>query len=279
MIDKTAEVSEMNAQEPIDTARTLVADARGLLAMGGRRAMTLRLFFMRHGETEWSLSGQYSGRADVALTEHGEHEARHFGTRICSVAFDHVLTSPLQRARQTCEFAGLSQHAEIDTDLVEWDNGDYEGRTPAEIQASRPGWNLFRDGCPDGETPAQISARADRLVNRLTELDGNVAIFSHSHLGRVLAARWIGVSIEHAQQFLLNTASLSIFCYEHDRRDQPAIELWNSTSFQRCAAASDRSDGRVGGIAAPFYENAIQCWEDEGGKIPAALLDVGRKIS
>ncbi len=155
------------------------------------------------------------------------------GDRIRIFSFAHVLTSPLQRARHTCELAGFSKHAKLDVDLTEWDDGDYEGQTPAEIVAKRPGWNVFRDGCPNGEMPAQISARADRLIQRLMKLDGNVALFSHSHLGRVLAARWIGLSVEHAQQLLLNTASLSILCYEHDRTDQPAIELWNSVPLEQ----------------------------------------------
>ncbi|QDU95889.1 histidine phosphatase family protein [Lignipirellula cremea] len=198
--------------------------------------MTLRLFFMRHGETEWALSGQHTGRADIPLTEHGEVEARQLGLRIRSVAFDHVLTSPLQRARRTCELAGLLHQAEIDPDLAEWDNGDYEGQTLAEIRAARPGWNLFRDGCPQGETPEQISARADRLVQRLSGLEGNVALFSHSHLGRVLAARWIGLPVERAQHFLLGTASLSILGYEHHRTDEPAITLWNSPPFETYGA-------------------------------------------
>ena len=214
--------------------------------------MTLRLFFMRHGETEWSLSGRYSGRADISLTERGEVEAHELGKRIQSVPFNHVLTSPLHRASQTCQLAGMSQQAEIDPDLVEWDNGDYEGQTTHEILSSRPGWNLFRDGCPAGETPAQISARADRLINRLTELDGNVALFSHSHLGRVLAGRWIGIPVEHAEPFLLNTASISILSLKHDRRDEPVIELWNSIPFQRFTATIDKAEQN----AAPSDESA-----------------------
>lgn len=189
--------------------------------------MTLRLFLMRHGETEWSLSKQHSGRVDIPLTEHGQEEARKLGEHIASIHFDHVLVSPLQRAQQTCAQAGLAEHAKIEPDLIEWDNGDYEGRTAEEIHASRPGWNLFRDGCPNGESPAQISARADRLIQRLNQLDGNVALFSHGHLGRVLGARWITMPVACAQHLLLNTASLSILGFEHNRRDQPAIELWN----------------------------------------------------
>lgn len=239
--------------------------------------MTLRLFFMRHGETEWSLSGQYTGRADILLTEHGEDEAHQLGARLRLIPFDHVLTSPLQRARQTCALAGLSQHAEIDPNLIEWDNGDYEGRTSAEILASRPGWNLFRDGCPNGELPTQISARADRLIRRLVELDGNVALFSHSHLGRVLAARWIGLSVEHAQQFLLDTASLSVLSFEHERRDQPAIESWNSVPFQRFISTSDNTGRSGGGSAAPLDDKAIQRWDNEGGETPSPAQSAGKK--
>lgn len=187
--------------------------------------MTLRLFFMRHGETDWSLSGQHTGRADIPLTANGEDEARQLGERLRVFSFNHVLSSPLQRAWRTCELAGLSQDAKVEQDLIEWDDGAYEGRTSAEIHTSRPEWNVFRDGCPGGEMPDEISARADRLIERLTELDGNVALFSHSHLGRVLAARWIGLAVPHAQSLLLSTASLSILGYEHDRR---AIALWNS---------------------------------------------------
>ncbi len=192
--------------------------------------MTLRLFFMRHGETEWSLSGQHTGRADIPLTANGEDEARRLGERLRVYAFNHVLSSPLQRAWRTCELAGLSQCAKVEQDLIEWDDGDYEGRTSTEIHATRPGWNVFRDGCLGGEMPDEISARADRLIERLMKLDGNVALFSHSHFGRVLAARWIGLAVEHAQSLLLSTASLSILGYEHDR---PAIVLWNSAPLSQ----------------------------------------------
>lgn len=199
--------------------------------------MTLRLFLMRHGETEWSLSGKHTGRADIPLTANGEDQARELGDRIRAFTFSHVLTSPLQRAMRTCELAGLSQRAQVDSDLVEWDNGEYESLTGDEISAVRPGWNLFRDGCPIGEMPAQISARADRLIHGLRKLDGNVALFSHGHLGRVLAARWIGLSVENGKHMLLNTASLSILCYEHNRPEQPAIALWNSAPLERFAVA------------------------------------------
>ncbi len=232
--------------------------------------MTLRLYFMRHGETAWSISGQHSGRADIPLTKNGEEEARQLGDRISIFSFEHVLTSPLQRARRTCELAGLSRNVKVDADLIEWDNGDYESRTHHEINAMQPGWNLFLDGCPNGEMPDQISARADRLIQRLIKLDGNVALFSHSHLGRVLAARWIGLSVEQAQPLLLNTASLSILCYEHDRADQPAIELWNSAPLERFAKPSSSNE--------QVYERAIQRWENEGGETPAALQNADKNI-
>lgn len=197
--------------------------------MTPRDPLPLRLHLIRHGETEWSRSGQYTGRTDISLTELGEQEARALGSHLRDIPFTHVLTSPLRRALQTCELAGLETTREIEPDLVEWDNGDDEGRTTPEILESRPSWSLFRDGSPGGETPSQISTRVDGLLARLRMLDGNVALFSHSHLGRVLAARWIGLTVVQAQHFLLSTASLSILCYEHDRTDQPAIDLWNST--------------------------------------------------
>ncbi len=228
----------------------------------------LRLYLIRHGETEWSLSGQYTGRADIALTTHGEDAARAVGQRLRNVAFRHVLTSPLQRAQQTCRLAALGPAPTIEPDLAEWDNGDDEGRTRAESLASRPGWNLFRDGSPHGETPAQISDRADRLIARLRSMDGNVALFSHGHFGRVLAARWIGLSVEQAQHFLFSTASLSILCYEHDRSDQPAINLWNSATPEAFGDNLNRSAGEK-----PMDRGAIDRWEDNGGDVPRPMQE------
>ncbi|MEO6845891.1 MAG: histidine phosphatase family protein [Chthoniobacterales bacterium] len=192
--------------------------------------MPLFIYLIRHGETDWSVSGQYTGRTDISLTAHGESAAREVGKRLQNVSFASVLMSPLQRARQTCALAALKQAPEIEPDLTEWSNGDYEGRTPAEIRELQPQWNLFRDGSPHGETPAQISERVDHLIAHLRTLDGNVALFSHGHLCRVLAARWIGLSVEQAEHLLLNTASISILSYEHDCSDKPAITLWNSAA-------------------------------------------------
>ncbi|MDA8745677.1 histidine phosphatase family protein [Rubripirellula amarantea] len=193
--------------------------------------MTLRIYLMRHGETEWSLSGKHTGRVDIPLTDNGEQEASRLGQRLATTKFDHVLVSPLRRARQTCELAGCDEHAEIEPHLVEWANGDYEGRTHADVFKQRPGWNLFVDGCPNGESPDDISARADELIERLISLDGNVALFSHSHFGRVLGVRWIGLPVQAGQHFILDTASISVLCFQHAREDEygrdPAIESWN----------------------------------------------------
>jgi len=226
--------------------------------------MPLRLYLFRHGENEWSRSGRYTGRTDLPLTARGEDAARELGVRIRSISFAHVLTSPLRRARQTCALAGLGSEPKIESDRMEWDNGDDEGRMPADILKSQPGWNLFRDGSPRGETPAQISTRADRFLARLRALDGNVAIFSHGHFLRVLAARWIGLSVWQAQHFLLNTASLSILCYEHDCTGEPAIALWNSAARETFETEHIQRDGDT----RPMKQRAIERWESEGGEIP-----------
>jgi broad specificity phosphatase PhoE len=189
-----------------------------------------RLYLIRHGETAWSLSGHHTGLTDIPLTEQGEQDARTLAQRLGAVKFSCVFTSPLQRARRTVELAGLGDIAEIEPDLAEWGYGDYEGQRPVDIRKARPDWNVFRDGCPHGETPAQVSERADRLIARLRTLEGNTALFSHGHFGRVLAARWIGLPVGQAQHFLLSTGSLSILGYEHNLATEPAIVLWNAVS-------------------------------------------------
>jgi broad specificity phosphatase PhoE len=188
----------------------------------------LQLYFVRHGQTEWSLSGQHTGRTDIPLTARGEDEARELGVRLRTIQFALVLTSPRQRARRTCELAELGLTAEPEPDLSEWDYGDYEGLRSVDIRENRPGWNVFRDGCPHGETPMQISARADRLIARLSGLNGNIALFSHGHFGCVLAARWIGLPATEGQHFVLTTASLSILGREPRRPDVRVISLWNA---------------------------------------------------
>jgi len=182
----------------------------------------------RHGETAWSLSGQHTGRTDLPLTERGERNARRLGEQLRGLAFAKVLTSPLQRASRTCELAGFGTAAEVDPDLLEWDYGDYEGRTSAEIRAERPDWQLFRDGCPGGESPAQVGARADRVVSQVRSLQGDVLLFSSGHFLRTLAARWLGLEPAAGRYFLLGTASLSALGYDHGASES-AIRLWNET--------------------------------------------------
>jgi broad specificity phosphatase PhoE len=183
-------------------------------------------YLARHGETAWSLSGQHTGRTDLPLTERGESNARALGERLRGLTFAKVFTSPLQRAARTCELAGSGAMAEIDPDLVEWDYGQYEGRRTAEIHAERPDWQLFRDGCPGGESPDQIGARADRVVGRVRAVKGDVLLFSSGHFLRVLAARWLGLDTAGGRYLLLSTASLSALGYEHNLAE-PAIRLWN----------------------------------------------------
>ena len=187
------------------------------------------VYLARHGETAWSLSGQHTGLTDLPLTVHGEHTARRLGERLKRLTFLRVYSSPLQRARRTCELAGFSSVAEIDPDLVEWDYGEYEGRRGADIRAERPDWNVFRDGCPGGETPKQVSARADRVVIRMRTIEGNVLLFTSGHFIRVLASRWLGLEpTANSRYFMLSTASLSALGYENDL-SKPVIRFWNDT--------------------------------------------------
>jgi probable phosphoglycerate mutase len=186
--------------------------------------MSLELYLIRHGETEWSSSGRHTGSTDIPLTRLGEEHAAWLSKRLADAGFTHVFTSPRSRARRTCELAGWGAAATVDPDLAEWDYGDYEGMRSGEILKARPAWNLFRDGCPKGESPPQVSDRADRLLGRLRALDGNVALFSHGHFGRVLGTRWIGLPVADSGRLQLDTASLSILGQEHG---SPVIKLWN----------------------------------------------------
>ena len=191
-----------------------------------------RLYVIRHGETAWSLSGRHTGRTDIPLTARGQDAARAAGQRIRDIHFSHVLTSPLQRARRTCELAGLGATAEVEPGLAEWDYGDYEGKRSTDIRKEHPGWSVFRDGCPGGETPDQISARADRLIARLATLTGNVALFTHGQFGCVLAMRWIGSPAGEGVHFLLDTASLSILGGHPRHPEVRVIALWNAAPGQ-----------------------------------------------
>lgn len=186
------------------------------------------LYLARHGETAWSRSGRHTGLTDLPLTPEGEADARRLGERLRGHSFVEVMTSPLQRAMRTCELAGFGGLAEIDRDLVEWDYGAYEGLRTAEILAERPGWQIFRDGCPGGESPQEVGVRADRVVARVRSVTGDVLIFSSAHILRVLAARWLGLEPAAGRHMVLGTATLSALGYEHDR-SEPAIRLWNES--------------------------------------------------
>jgi broad specificity phosphatase PhoE len=190
------------------------------------------IYLARHGETAWSLSGQHTGRTDLPLTEGGESNARALGVRLRGLVFAKIFTSPSQRAVRTCELAGFADAGEPDPDLAEWDYGQYEGRRTAEILAERPGWQLFRDGCPGGESPDQVGARADRVARRVRAMGSDVLLFSSGHFLRVFAARWLGLEPGAGRYFLLGTASLSAVGYEHDR-SEPAIHLWNEIPQMR----------------------------------------------
>ena len=187
------------------------------------------IYLARHGETAWSLSGQHTGLTDLPLTARGERNASRLRQRLAGLTFAKVFTSPLQRARRTCELAGFGPVAEIDNVLLEWNYGEYEGRRTSEIRAERPNWQLFRDGCPGGESPQQVAARADRAVCRLRAVEGDVLLFSSGHFLRVLAVCWIGLELTtNARLFMLSTASLSAVGYE-DSLERPVIRLWNET--------------------------------------------------
>jgi broad specificity phosphatase PhoE len=184
------------------------------------------VYLARHGETAWTISGQHTGVTDLPLTAQGEVEARQLGERLDGLTFASVLTSPLQRAVRTCELAGFGSAARVEPDLLEWNYGSYEGLTSVEIHHERPDWQLFRDGCPGGESPDQVGARADRVAHRVRAMGGDVLLFSSGHFLRVFAARWLGLEPGAGRYFLLGTASLSAVGYEH-HRSEPAIRLWN----------------------------------------------------
>jgi broad specificity phosphatase PhoE len=189
--------------------------------------MIPQIFLIRHGETEWSAAGRHTSHTDVPLSEDGRRQAARLRDALRASKFAQVLTSPLQRARETCQLAGLGDQARINPDLHEWDYGVYEGRTSMDIHAVRPGWNLFVDGCPEGESPDQISQRADRVLARLHPENGIVVVFSHGHFLRALAARWIGSPVIHGQRLALDPASVSVLGFEHPGNTIPALCRWN----------------------------------------------------
>ncbi|HTV62173.1 MAG TPA: histidine phosphatase family protein [Verrucomicrobiae bacterium] len=186
------------------------------------------VYLARHGETAWSLSGQHTGLTDVPLTEHGERNALRLGKRLAGLSFARVFTSPLQRASRTCELAGFGTVAKADCNLVEWNYGEYEGRRTAEIHSERPDWQLFRDGCPGGESPDQVATRAGDVISRVRAIKGDILIFSSGHFLRVLAARWLELEPSAGKFFVLSTGSLSVLGYENNLF-QPVIRVWNDT--------------------------------------------------
>jgi broad specificity phosphatase PhoE len=194
-----------------------------------RGGSTVDVFVIRHGETAWSLNGRHTGTTDIPLTGNGRRLAARLHPVLAKEAFARVFVSPMQRALDTCELAGLGAAAVVDPDLVEWNYGEYEGLTPKEIDENDPGWMLFRDGCPGGESPEQIGARVDRMIARIRTVKGNVALFAHGHVLRVLAARWIALPAGAGEHFLLDTGSLCVLSHY---RDIPAVKVWNSSLFR-----------------------------------------------
>ena len=180
---------------------------------------------VRHGATEWSASGRHTGRTDIPLDDEGRARAKALGERLRHYEFSLVLTSPLVRARDTCALAGLGDRAEVEPDLVEWDYGEYEGKTTREIRATRPGWTVFEGGVVNGETVEEVGARADRVIARLERVDGTVALFSHGHMLRILAARWLGLPAVDGRLLALDPATLSVLGYEHETR---VVQRWNA---------------------------------------------------
>lgn len=193
----------------------------------------MKACLIRHGETAWSLSGQHTGVTDLALTAHGEAESRSLAPRLRNMPFARVLVSPRLRARQTCELAGVAVASEAEPDLSEWDYGPYEGLRTVDIRQHNPGWNIWRDGCPGGESPSDVSQRADRLIARLCTMQGTVALFTHGQFGAALAARWIGLMVVEGQHFALGTASVSLLGIDPHHPDRRIIELWNEVTHSQ----------------------------------------------
>jgi broad specificity phosphatase PhoE len=193
------------------------------------RTSLLDVYLVRHGETEWSLSGQHTGLTDLPLTENGEEQARQLRPRLTATIFAKVLSSPLQRAMRTCQLSGYGSAVDTDPDLIEWNYGDYEGKTRPQILAQRPDWVIFRDGCPNGESPTDVGIRADRVLSRIREVDGNVLVFSSGHFLRVLMARWLSLEPSGGRYFKLGTATLSVIGYDHNNRAEPLIRLSNES--------------------------------------------------
>ena len=227
--------------------------------MNSETRSPLKVYIIRHGETEWTLSGQHTGSTDIPLTEHGEEEATALAQLVSPIKFDHVFTSPLQRAHRTAELALPGMNIKIEPDLEEWNYGDYEGITSEDILRTKPGWNIYRDGCPNGESPDHVCARADRLWARILDLEGNVVLVSHGQFGSILAARWIGLQALEAEHFLLDTASYSVLGFAVHHPDVPVITHWNISATVL--------PGFVNKTPLPAEPEELQRWDNEGGDI------------
>ncbi len=201
----------------------------------------LSVYIVRHGETLWSLSGQHTGRTDLALTRNGRQQALRLMPALEHMVFSQVLTSPMRRARETCDLAGLGEHAQAEADLSEWDYGAYEGRRTVDIRSERAGWDIWRDGCPGGETPEQVAARAGRVISRLMTQAGAVVLFSHGHFARVLAARWVDLGPDGGRHFVLDPATISVLSFEGNDTTRPVVSLWNAapSNPRGCSATAD----------------------------------------
>jgi len=192
-----------------------------------------KLYLVRHGDTAWTDSEQYTGRTDLPLNARGEEHARQLGERLRGFSFMRVFTSPLQRAAKTCELTGFGSAAEVNPDLIEWDHGSFEGVPSGDVRRNHPGWELFRDGCPGGESPQNVAARADRFIARVQEVRGNVLAFSSGHIIRMIAARWNALAPAAGRVFFCRPASVGVLGFEHENRDLPIIRLWNYVSEPR----------------------------------------------
>jgi len=234
----------------------------------------LRLYVIRHGETEWSLSGRHTGRTDIPLTAKGERDAQELGSALRGIRFAHTFTSPLQRARRTCELFAPGPPAQIDPDLAEWDYGDYEGRLSADIRTGHADWNLYRDGCPHGETTTQALARAERLLSRIRALHGNVALFSHGHFSGILAARWIGLPLVEAEHFELGPASLAVLGHAAHHPDVSVIANWNWTPD---LTSQPGAAPRRGNVSSPS-RHARDQWANEADAPVCELNALAKKL-
>jgi broad specificity phosphatase PhoE len=192
-----------------------------------------RLFLARHGDTAWTDSRQRTGRTDLPLNESGVERAHLLGERLWRFSFARVFVSPLQRASKTCALAGFGDLAQVDPDLMEWDYGRYEGKLTRQILKERPGWEMFRDGCPDGESPHDVAARADRFIARVRDIEGDVLAFSSAHIIRMIAARWLGLPPAAGRFFFCRPASVGVLGFEHNSREEPIIGLWNYVTHPR----------------------------------------------